>query len=105
MVASNQPFDEVEKPEFIAMMEYAQNHTPPASFKMPQRDTIRRRVMDMGDETIESIKDMFAVSSSTVFLFQLLIVEYRTSKIAWQSRLMRGLQAMDMPSLQLSPTT
>lgn len=57
MVACDQPFDEVEKPEFIAAMSYGRN----GKFTLPKRDGVRRRVMKLGDETVEQLKKMFAV--------------------------------------------
>jgi len=49
MVACDQPFEEVEKPEFIAAMSYGRT------------DKFRRRVMKLGEENVEYIKAMFAV--------------------------------------------
>jgi hypothetical protein len=57
MVTCDQPFDEVEKPEFIAAMSYSRN----SKFSLPKRDGVRRRVMKLGDETVEQLKNMFAV--------------------------------------------
>jgi hypothetical protein len=57
MVACDQPFDEVEKPEFIAAMSYGRT----SKFSLPKRDGVRRRAMKLGDETIQQIKEMFAV--------------------------------------------
>ena len=61
IVACDQPFDEIEKPEFIALMSYAQNHTPPPSYSMPGRFTIKRRAMEMGSDTESEIRGMFKV--------------------------------------------
>ncbi|KAG2129576.1 uncharacterized protein EDB93DRAFT_117024, partial [Suillus bovinus] len=54
LVACDQPFDEVEKPEFKAFIEY----THQGSLRIPGRMAIKRRIMKMGDETIQGIKDM-----------------------------------------------
>lgn len=59
VVACDQPFDEVEKPEFVNLMEYI--HRSGDSFKMPKRDAMKRRVMKLGDETIVEICEMFSV--------------------------------------------
>jgi hypothetical protein len=59
IVSCNQPFDAVEKPEFIKLITYA--HHPVPTIKLPRRDGIRRRVTKMGEDTIEGIKNMFAV--------------------------------------------
>lgn len=58
MVTCDQPFDEVEKPEFIAAMSYGR---PSSKFTLPKRDGVRRRVMKLGENTIEETKAMFAV--------------------------------------------
>ena len=59
IVACDQPFDEVEKPEFISLMEYT--HRSGDSLKMFKRDAVKRRVMKMGDETIEGTHETFSV--------------------------------------------
>jgi hypothetical protein len=59
-VACDQPFDEVEKPEFIRLMEYT-HHGSTLNFKMPGRTAIRSRIMKMGEDTIEGTRQMFAV--------------------------------------------
>lgn len=38
VAACDQPFEEVEKPEFIAMMEYGQD---PTKFSLPKREGVR----------------------------------------------------------------
>lgn len=58
IVACDQPFDEVEKQEFITMMNFAR-HTGP--LKIPKREGIKRRVMKMGEEIIEGVREMFMV--------------------------------------------
>ena len=59
IVACDQPFDEVEKEEFIKLMTYARH--PASSVNLPSREGIRRRVMKMGEDTIDGIHEMFAV--------------------------------------------
>lgn len=56
----DQPFDEVEKPEFIAMMNFT--HSSGGPLKIPKREGIKRRVMKLGEETIEGVREMFSVS-------------------------------------------
>lgn len=43
------------------MMNYT--HRSGAPLKIPKRDGIKRRVMKMGEETIEGIREMFTVRS------------------------------------------
>jgi hypothetical protein len=63
MVACDQPFDEVERPEFICMMNYLHHSQhPQATLNLPDRKGIRRRVMKLGEETIAETRDMFKVS-------------------------------------------
>jgi len=59
VVACDQPFEEVERPEFIMMMNYT--HHAGTSLKIPKRDGIKRRLMKMGDDTVEDIWKMFLV--------------------------------------------
>jgi len=66
IVACDQPFDEVEKPEFANMMNFTHHGGGPLN--IPKRDGIKRRVMKMGEETIEGLREMFSVS---IILFSL----------------------------------
>lgn len=56
--ACDQPFDEVEKPEFVSMIEYNRD---PTKFSLPKKDGIRWRIMTLGENTIEDTKAMFVV--------------------------------------------
>jgi hypothetical protein len=60
IIACDQPFDEVEKPEFIDMMKYGHHAVP--DFNLPKREGVQRRVMKLGEKTINDIKELFAVS-------------------------------------------
>ena len=62
VIACDQPFEEVEKPEFIAMMNYT--HHTGASVKIPKRNGIKLRLIKMGDQTIEDVRKMFLVGYS-----------------------------------------
>lgn len=59
IIACDQPFEEVERPEFITMMNYT--HHTGTSLKIPKRDGIKRRLMKMGDDTIKDVQNMFLV--------------------------------------------
>jgi hypothetical protein len=61
IVACDQPFDEVEKPEFVTMMNFVRHTGSP--LKIPKRDGIKRRAMKMGEEIIEGVREMFMVRS------------------------------------------
>jgi hypothetical protein len=61
VIACDQPFEEVERPEFIAMMDYTHHAVAGTSLKIPKRDGIKRRLMKMGDDTIEDVRKMFSV--------------------------------------------
>ena len=61
VVACNQPFDEVEKPEFIKMMEYAH-----AFITIPSRKGIKMCVMQMDGKIVEEKKIMFQVCLSNL---------------------------------------
>jgi len=73
VIACDQPFEEVERPEFIAMMNYT--HHAGTSLKIPKRDGIKQRLMKMGSETIEDIRKMFSVWFYFSSLHNILISE------------------------------
>ena len=50
IVSCDQPFDEVEKEEFIKLITYA--HHPALSIKVPSREGVRHQVMKMGEDTV-----------------------------------------------------
>jgi hypothetical protein len=54
IIACDQPFEEVERPEFITMMNLTRHNG--TSLNIPGRNGIKRRLMKMGDETT-SAKD------------------------------------------------
>ncbi|KAI9511489.1 hypothetical protein F5148DRAFT_1146813 [Russula earlei] len=60
VVACDQPFDKVEKPEFINLMNFT-HHTGP--LKILKHDGIKQRVVKMGKETIEGLCEMFSSRS------------------------------------------
>jgi hypothetical protein len=57
IVACDQPFDEVEKPEFCCLLEYTHLRQ---SLHIPHRSAIRTCIMKMGEETLEGVKKMIA---------------------------------------------
>jgi len=59
IVTCDQPFEEVERPEFITMMNYTRQNGSPVN--IPGRNGIKRRLMKMGDETLVDIRRMFSV--------------------------------------------
>ena len=70
MAACDQPFEEVERPEFIRLMEYT-HHGSTLNFRVPGREAIRSRIMKMGEDTIEGTRKMSAVRdySSAIISF------------------------------------
>ncbi|KAJ6582858.1 hypothetical protein B0H10DRAFT_1962360 [Mycena sp. CBHHK59/15] len=58
IVACDQPFDTVEKPEFIRLMEYT-HHGSSLNFNIPGRMAIKNRIMKMGEVTVASTRQMF----------------------------------------------
>jgi hypothetical protein len=71
VIACDQPFEEVGRPEFIAMMNYT--HHSGTSLKIPKRDGIKRRLMKMGDDTVEDVHNMFSVRLYCCALHNILI--------------------------------
>ena len=70
-MACDQPFTEVENPEFIAAMGYGRTSS---NFTLPKKDGIRRRVMKLGEEVVEETKAMFAVRSSSILMSPFLFI-------------------------------
>ncbi|KAJ2928008.1 hypothetical protein H1R20_g9078, partial [Candolleomyces eurysporus] len=65
IAACDQPFDKVEKPEFRCLLEYI--HSPSRkALKIPHCSTIRRRLMKMGKDAVQSTKEMFAKLNTKV---------------------------------------
>ena len=60
-MACDQPFDEVEKEEFVKLMTYV--HHPASSVKLPSQEGIRHHVMKMGEDTADGIREMFVQES------------------------------------------
>jgi hypothetical protein len=59
VIACDQPFEEVERPEFIAMMNYV--HHTGTSLKIPKCNGIKLHLIKMGDNTIKDVHNMFLV--------------------------------------------
>lgn len=60
MIACDQPFEEVDKPEFRELLTYVRHSG--ASFTIPGREAMRRRVMKLGEVELEATREMFTVS-------------------------------------------
>ena len=70
MVACDQPFTEVDRPEFRDMLTYA--HHPSPTLKIPHCNAIKPHMMKMGDDCVEATKEMFTVS---VFHFKYFVFQ------------------------------
>jgi hypothetical protein len=59
IVACDQPFEEVERPEFKALLQYVRgaSHTLP----IPSATTVKRHVMAMGRQMEEELKEFIQV--------------------------------------------
>ncbi|KAF5345060.1 hypothetical protein D9758_010453 [Tetrapyrgos nigripes] len=66
LVASNQPFSEVEQVEFIELLQYV--HHSGGKLHIPKKDAIQRRVLKLGEATIEEIRDIFLKINGKVAL-------------------------------------
>jgi hypothetical protein len=99
IIACDQPFDEVEKPEFITMMNYA--HQSGSPLKNLQCNVIKQHVMKMGEDTIEGVPEMFSVCYSLLnafIQFYSINLESRSSKARLAYHLMHGHQETSMLS-------
>ncbi len=70
-VACDQPFDEVEKPEFQALLQYAHGMNRLA---FPSQQTMKRRVMDLSASTLEETKAMIKVCSSSFYTMTIILI-------------------------------
>ena len=61
VITCDQPFEEVERPEFIAMLNYMHLCDAGTSLKIPKRNGIKLCLMKMGDNMIEDVRNMFTV--------------------------------------------
>jgi hypothetical protein len=59
IIATDQPFYTVDEPEFRELLKYT--HHPSPTLKIPHRDAVKRRIMKMGDDTIQATREMFSV--------------------------------------------
>lgn len=59
VVACDQPFEEVERPEFRRLLEYTHMGSKPLN--IPHRTALKDRVMKMGKCTIEGIQTLVKV--------------------------------------------
>lgn len=59
MAACDQPFDAVEKPELVNLLQYT--HYRPAGLNIPSAATIRKRILDMSDEYVKELKEKIQV--------------------------------------------
>ena len=57
-MACDQPFEEVEQPEFRRLLEYT--HFQP-SLHIPSQFTMNRRIMKMGEDTLMGVKQLIVV--------------------------------------------
>ena len=81
IVSCDQPFDEVDKPEFRELLEYCNRY---GEMQIPSRTTIATRVKEMGQETVAATKKMIEVEFET----SLARATYSLSSLAgsrWQS--------------------
>ena len=59
VVACDQPFEEVERPELRRLLEYAHMGSKPLN--IPHRTALRDRIMKMGKSTITGIQKLVKV--------------------------------------------
>lgn len=57
IVATDQPFEEVERVEFKELLEYTHRE----AIQFPSLSTVRRRIMKQGIDTVASIQQMVKV--------------------------------------------
>ncbi|KAK6984038.1 ribonuclease H-like domain-containing protein [Favolaschia claudopus] len=92
LVACDQPFSEVERPEFQDLLHYVHHREP--ALEIPSGRTVKRRVDDMLPDLVRELKSFFAVTllipsialpSFTNFHLQSLEAQVSISLDAWSS--------------------
>lgn len=58
IVACDQPFEEVDRPEFRRLIQFAHGDEP---LSIPHRKAMKEKIVKMGAETLESIKSTISV--------------------------------------------
>jgi hypothetical protein len=71
IAACDQPFTIVSEPEFRALLEYT-HHPSKTPLHIPKEDSIRSRIMAMGDDILHNLKNTFKVISIPYRLLRLL---------------------------------
>lgn len=67
IVLTDQPFDLVDNTAFRELVTYV--HHPAPELKIPHRDAMKRRIMKLGEDTVRSTKQMFAVRTNFLLHF------------------------------------
>jgi hypothetical protein len=72
-VACDQPFEEVERPEFKALLEYVYGTGPTGQrLAIPSATTVKRHIMTMGQHMEYELKEFIQVCSFQVINFPIL---------------------------------
>lgn len=104
IIATDQPFHTVDEPEFRKLLAYTHHCSP--ELMIPHWNAVRRRVMKMGEDSVESTKELFMVGKSQPHITGSLTSHYRwvlKAKSAFHS--MHGHRAITMHSWRLWHTT
>ncbi|KAJ8495678.1 hypothetical protein ONZ45_g12768 [Pleurotus djamor] len=65
MVSCDQPFTEVDRPEFRSLIDYLyQTGNHKDDLRIPSHTTVRTKIMDNGEKSMEAMVEMFSVSLS-----------------------------------------
>ena len=59
IIVCDQPFEEVERPEFHTLLEYTYHRQAP--LQIPSSTTVKRRIMDMGEQSRIKMKELITV--------------------------------------------
>jgi hypothetical protein len=72
VAACDQPFSAVEEPEFQELLDYVHRHSN-GKLKIPNRQSVRERIVEMEKEMVDGFRAMFEVHYSFNFSFKILI--------------------------------
>ena len=65
VVACDQPFEEVERPEFRRLLEYTHMGSKPLN--IPRRTAVKDHIMKMGKSTVKGIQKLIKVRASFLY--------------------------------------
>ncbi|KAJ7469791.1 hypothetical protein B0H11DRAFT_2196741 [Mycena galericulata] len=102
IAATDQPFSVVEEPEFKTLLNYVHHHSA-RILALPSADTIRRRIMEMGENVEKKLAEIFAKSEECLIDFAELVSDHSGETMAttvWKPSLLEAVGAITKEEAQ-----